>query len=787
MKHNIIIIAGTRPECIKMAPVYFALQKSDLLNPIFLSTAQHRQMLDQALAVFGIRPDFDLNLMQPGQTLGDLTARVLTAVGGFLAEHKPAAILVQGDTTTVLASALAAFYARVPVGHVEAGLRTGDMASPFPEEMNRRLTSPLARWHFCPTAQSRENLLREGVSGDACFVTGNTVIDSLLHVRERLAESGVAVADVAARCQIPQDFSETFFNAQTASSISPARWLLVTGHRRESFGDGFETLCRAILRLTEKYPQLGVLYPVHLNPQVQEPVKRILGGHPRIALIPPVGYEDFIWLMDRCYFVLSDSGGVQEEAPSLGKPVLVMRETTERPEGVAAGTCRLVGTDPQKILHEASLLLDDSAEYTRRSTLRNPYGQGTAATQIRTVLEAAFSSPADTADCQRGIKESPQQSLQSSQKQFRVFSILAFLLAACLLSACPNKAEEHARIPKNDKDSLVHNADGKLPGQQVLAIIAKTDKDWRVRQRAVGELTDQQLLADIAKNDVDWHVRHRAVGKLTDPQVLTDIAKNDLDKRVRMLAVKKITDQHVLADIAKNDKDKLVRKTATQCLSDPQLLADVAKEGNGAHLMDMVKKKLTDPKLLADVAKNAESPFVRLEAVQKLTDQKLLTDIAMNDKEESFVRTDAVKKLTDQQLLTDIAMNVKNHDVRAMALWSITDQQLLADFLKNDKESKVRLFAMANLTDQQALAAAAKNDKDIVVRVMAVGKLTEEHKQLLAEIAKNDKETLVRVVAVGKLTEEHKQLLTEIAENDEEEVVRRQAARVLAGLPTPKL
>ena len=346
-------------------------------------------MLDQALAVFDIQPEYDLNLMQPEQTLQELTARVLTAVSAFLHKHKPAAALVQGDTTTVLASALAAFYEGVPIGHVEAGLRTGNMLSPFPEEMNRRLTSPLARWHFCPTSQSRENLLREGIAGAACHVTGNTVIDSLLRVRAQLAAKGVATATIAERCKIPAAFVKKFLESEPAAGETPRpRWILVTGHRRESFGGGFESLCHAILRLVEQHPGTGVLYPVHLNPRVQDPVNRILGGHPDVALIPPVDYEDFIWLMDHAFFVLSDSGGVQEEAPGLGKPVLVMRETTERPEGVAAGTCRLVGTDPDKILRESEILLTDPAEYARRSALKNPYGDGDAAQKIRKNLEA---------------------------------------------------------------------------------------------------------------------------------------------------------------------------------------------------------------------------------------------------------------------------------------------------------------------------------------------------------------------------------------------------------------
>jgi UDP-N-acetylglucosamine 2-epimerase (non-hydrolysing) len=364
-----------------MAPVYFALKESKNLCPVFVSTGQHRQMLDQTLAVFGITPDHDLNLMQPGQTLPDLTARVLTATTAWLGEHKPDAVLVQGDTTTVLASALAAFYQRIPIGHVEAGLRTGNMMSPWPEEMNRRLTSPLARWNFCPTDVSLANLISEGISPDTCHVTGNSVIDALLRVRAAQRSRGLGAAEVAAKVGIPAAFVERYLTG------AGRPWILVTGHRRESFGGGFERICEAINRLTQLHPEVGVLYPVHLNPQVQEPVQRILGGNPRVLLVAPAAYEEFVWLMDHCTFLLSDSGGVQEEAPSLGKPVLIMRDITERPEGVTAGTCRLVGTDPDIILREADILLNQPAEYARRSGLRNPYGDGTAAQRIREVLE----------------------------------------------------------------------------------------------------------------------------------------------------------------------------------------------------------------------------------------------------------------------------------------------------------------------------------------------------------------------------------------------------------------
>ena len=365
-----------------MAPLYFELQRSETIQPVFLATAQHRQMLDQTLSVFGIQPEFDLNLMQPGQSLADLTARVITAVTDWCQREKPAALLVQGDTTTVLASALAAFYCDVPIGHVEAGLRTGNMRSPFPEEMNRRLASPLAQWHFCPTDISRDNLLREAIAGEQIHVTGNTVVDALLWVRDRLESIGVTLESVIAKTRIPESFANRFLKN------SDQRWILVTGHRRESFGGGFERICEALAELARRYPDVGILYPVHLNPNVREPVGRLLGNHASIALIEPVDYLQFVWLMNRCSFLISDSGGVQEEAPSLGKPVLVMRDTTERPEGVSAGTCRLVGTNPDRILSEAALLLDDFAEYTRRSQLANPYGDGLASQRIREVLES---------------------------------------------------------------------------------------------------------------------------------------------------------------------------------------------------------------------------------------------------------------------------------------------------------------------------------------------------------------------------------------------------------------
>ncbi|MFP4358547.1 MAG: non-hydrolyzing UDP-N-acetylglucosamine 2-epimerase [Puniceicoccaceae bacterium] len=379
-KPRVLIVAGTRPEAVKMAPVQFALEGSGKLEPVFCSTAQHREMMDQTLGVFGITPDIDLDLMTPGQTLPGLTAAVIEGATRALREVRPAAVLVQGDTTTVLGTALAAFYERVPIAHVEAGLRTHDLEAPWPEEMNRRLVDPIARWCFAPTEHSRDNLLRESVPEELCQVTGNTVIDALLWIRAKQEAEGTNAAEIAGRCGIASAFAGEFLEGGKP-------WILVTGHRRESFGAGFEGICAAILSLVGKWPDLGVLYPVHLNPKVQEPVLRLLGDHPRICLARPCGYYDFVWLMNRCHFLLSDSGGVQEEAPSLGKPVLVMRETTERPEGIEAGTCRLVGTDPARITEEAGLLLGDEREYERRSELRNPYGDGRAAVRIRERLE----------------------------------------------------------------------------------------------------------------------------------------------------------------------------------------------------------------------------------------------------------------------------------------------------------------------------------------------------------------------------------------------------------------
>ena len=365
-KSLIAVIIGTRPEAIKMAPVVRALQRSEILRPMIISTGQQRELARQALASVGITPDIDLDLMRPNQTLSGLTARVLEAVFQTLEEVRPAACLVHGDTTTAFAATQASFYARVPIGHVEAGLRTYDFDRPWPEEMNRRLIDPLCRWCFAPTSLSASNLARENIPTAHIFETGNTVIDALLECRARIVPEG--------------------------SKTETGRMVLVTGHRRESFGDGFLAICQAIRRLVEEREDIRVVYPVHLNPNVREPVFRLLANHPRIRLQEPVAYEEFVALMDQSYFILTDSGGVQEEAPSLGKPVLVMRDTTERPEGVHAGTCLLVGTDPDKIVREGLRLLDDEPEYRRRAGLKNPYGDGRSGERIAGILERHFST-----------------------------------------------------------------------------------------------------------------------------------------------------------------------------------------------------------------------------------------------------------------------------------------------------------------------------------------------------------------------------------------------------------
>jgi UDP-N-acetylglucosamine 2-epimerase (non-hydrolysing) len=356
-----------------MAPLVKTLQAHAAFEVKVCVTAQHRHMLDQVLQLFDIQPDFDLNLMRPGQDLSDITSGVLLGLKPVLTQWRPDAVLVHGDTSTTFAASLAAFYQRIPVGHVEAGLRTGNLYSPWPEEANRKLTSVLAQWHFAPTATSRSNLLKEGVPSSAIHVTGNTVIDALLQVREKIVNSP----------QLRQQFDQDF------SFLDPhKRLVLVTGHRRENFGDGFERICQALTRIAKNHADVQVVYPVHLNPQVQEPVKRVLGDIGNIHLIEPLDYLPFVYLMDKSTLILTDSGGIQEEAPSLGKPVLVMRDTTERPEAVEAGTVRLVGTDVDKIATEASTLLTDAQAYQAMAFAHNPYGDGQACQRIAQALLA---------------------------------------------------------------------------------------------------------------------------------------------------------------------------------------------------------------------------------------------------------------------------------------------------------------------------------------------------------------------------------------------------------------
>ncbi|MGE3173920.1 MAG: non-hydrolyzing UDP-N-acetylglucosamine 2-epimerase [Planctomycetota bacterium] len=366
---RILVVIGTRPEAVKMAPVVHALQAAPWAEVRVLATAQHRQLLDPILKFFGVTPDRDLDVMRPDQSLADLTARLLSALDPVLVDERPDVVLAQGDTTTVLATALACFYRKVCFGHVEAGLRTGDKTQPFPEEANRELVGRLAALHFAPTAVSRDNLLREGIPPAQIHVIGNTVVDALQWASAR---------------------------------VDPGRWLpadgrrlvLVTAHRREHFGARFEAMCQGLRRVADR-GDVELLYPVHPNPNVRGVVHRVLGDHPRVRLVDPLDYPDMVAAMRAATLLLSDSGGVQEEAPTLGKPVLVLRSTTERPEGVAAGAARLVGTDPDRIVAEAARLLDDPAAYAAMATVRNPYGDGTSSRQLAAVLQArGASSPA---------------------------------------------------------------------------------------------------------------------------------------------------------------------------------------------------------------------------------------------------------------------------------------------------------------------------------------------------------------------------------------------------------
>ena len=372
-KMKILTVFGTRPEAIKMAPLVLALGADKRFDARVCVTAQHREMLDQVLELFGIQPDFDLDIMKPGQDLTDVTTSILQGMKEVFSQFKPDMVLVHGDTATTFAASLAAYYQQIPVAHVEAGLRTGNLYSPWPEEANRKLTGALATLHLAPTPLSSQNLQREGVLPDHIVVTGNTVIDALLEVAGKLDSDAV----------LQQRFAEQFKFLSAGRRI-----LLVTGHRRESFGGGFERICQALAETAKAFPEVDVVYPVHLNPNVREPVNRLLAGIPNVHLIAPLDYLPFVYLMGRAHLILTDSGGIQEEAPSLGKPVLVMRDTTERPEAVDAGTVRLVGTETAAITRNLAELLTDVAAYERMSFAHNPYGDGKACQRILEALLA---------------------------------------------------------------------------------------------------------------------------------------------------------------------------------------------------------------------------------------------------------------------------------------------------------------------------------------------------------------------------------------------------------------
>ncbi len=368
---TVLVVFGTRPEAIKMAPLVKAFErKRDRFCTKVCVTAQHREMLDQVLDLFDITPDYDLNIMKPGQDLYDVTANVLLGMKDVLRELQPDIVFVHGDTTTTFGASLAAFYQKIKVAHIEAGLRTGDIYSPWPEEANRQLTTQIAAFHFAPTSTSRENLRKENVSDNVIAVTGNTVIDALFLALEKIKTNQVLEKTIVTRLKALYPFDPE------------RKTILVTGHRRENHGQGFIDICEALKRIAEENSDVDIVYPVHLNPNVQQPVKAILSNISNIHLIEPLQYESFIYLMDTCYFIITDSGGVQEEAPSLGKPVLVMRDTTERPEALEAGTVKLVGTDREKIIEEAQKLLHVKSAYERMSQASNPYGSGDACSNI---------------------------------------------------------------------------------------------------------------------------------------------------------------------------------------------------------------------------------------------------------------------------------------------------------------------------------------------------------------------------------------------------------------------
>lgn len=374
---KILLVFGTRPEAIKMAPLVKAFQKdTEHFETRVCVTAQHRQMLDQVLEVFGITPEYDLNIMAPNQDLYDITAKVLMGLRDVLKDFQPDTVLVHGDTTTSMAASLAAFYMQIPVGHVEAGLRTYNMLSPWPEEMNRQVTDRICTYYFAPTEQSRENLLQENIDEKKIFITGNTVIDALLMAVDIISSTPGMEEKIAKELQ------------EKGYTVGSREYILVTGHRRENFGEGFLHICKAIKELAALHPDMDIVYPVHLNPNVQKPVYELLSGVDNVYLISPLDYLPFIYAMQHSTLLLTDSGGVQEEAPSLGKPVLVMRDTTERPEAVEAGTVKLVGTDAEAIVSNVTALLQDKEMYKRMSETHNPYGDGQACERIMAALRS---------------------------------------------------------------------------------------------------------------------------------------------------------------------------------------------------------------------------------------------------------------------------------------------------------------------------------------------------------------------------------------------------------------
>jgi len=379
---KVLVVFGTRPEAIKMAPLCHALQSnSDFFEITICVTAQHREMLDQVLGLFDIKPDIDLNIMKHGQDLTDMTSSILIGMRDVFSSFTPDLVLVHGDTTTTLATSVAAFYAKIPVAHIEAGLRTKDMHAPFPEEFNRQVASKVSKMHFAPTKLSQSNLINEGYLEEDIFVTGNTVIDALFWVLNRIDNDANRASRIIRLLSDKLPFDWRY-----------SRYVLITGHRRENFGEGFVNICEALVELAKKFPSVHFVYPVHLNPNVQDPVNSLLSEIANIHLLRPLDYEPFVYLLNHCFLVLTDSGGIQEEAPSLGKPVLVMRDVTERPEAVDAGTVKLVGTNKSKIINETSLILEDKVSYFSMVRANNPYGDGNASNRIIKVIKDRFNA-----------------------------------------------------------------------------------------------------------------------------------------------------------------------------------------------------------------------------------------------------------------------------------------------------------------------------------------------------------------------------------------------------------